>query len=141
MTTAGAVAQKSTPVTSLTGVIAYVQVRDARAAAELYVRAFGAKVISQMPMGGKIIHCHLEINGGPLFLNDPFPEQGHPLETPQSFSLTLPVDSADAWWQRAVDAGCEGTTPVRLEFWGDRYGVVRDPFGITWSLVSPGGKT
>lgn len=57
------------------------------------------------------------------------------------FSLTLPVDSADTWWQRAVDAGCEAVVPVRLEFWGDRYGVVRDPFGITWSFVSRASRT
>jgi PhnB protein len=39
-----------------------------------------------------------------------------------------------AWWQRAVDAGCEVTMPLDVQFWGQRYGQVKDPYGIIWSL-------
>ncbi len=120
----------------ITGVTPYVSVRDARAAAELYQRAFGATVIAMMPMGDKIIHGHLVINGGPVFLSDPFPEHGYPLQPPQAFMLHLQVDNADVWWQRAVDAGCAPVSPVKQEFWGDRYGQARDPFGILWTFGS-----
>ena len=62
-------------------------------------------------------------------LSDPFPEHGHPLGTPQGYSLLLPVKDIDAWWRRAVEAGAQSVMPVTEMFWGDRYGQLRDPFG------------
>src|SRR5258705_13220334 len=69
------------PPPQIPGVVAYVQVADAAAAIELYKRAFGAEeLVRTSPDGKKIIHAHLRINGGDLFVNDPFPEHGYPLE-------------------------------------------------------------
>lgn len=123
--------------TTVTGVVPYIQVRDAAAAAEFYQRAFGAEELVRMAMppgSARIIHCHLRINGGNVFLCDPFPEHGHPLEQPKAFTLHLQVDDADAWFKRAVEAGAEAVMPVDLMFWGDRYGQLRDPFGVMWSV-------
>ena len=53
------------------------------------------------------------------------------------YVLHLQVDDPKAWWQRAVDAGCTVTMPLDVQFWGDRYGQVKDPFDIVWSI---GGK-
>jgi uncharacterized glyoxalase superfamily protein PhnB len=47
------------------------------------------------------------------------------------------VDDVDAWWKRAVQAGAEVLMPVSEMFWGDRYGQLRDPFGIKWSIAAP----
>ena len=58
------------------------------------------------------------------------PEHVFPLEKPQGFDVMLSVDDIDAWWRRAVDAGGEVVMPVAEMFWGDRYGQLRDPFGI-----------
>jgi PhnB protein len=123
----------------LTGVVPYLTVSDAAAAAELYKRAFGAEEIQRLPAGNgpRLMHCHLRINGGSLMFSDAFPEHGHDLKTPQSFVLHLQVDDVDAWWRRAVEAGVEVVKPLEKMFWGDRYGQVRDPFGITWSLGAP----
>jgi uncharacterized glyoxalase superfamily protein PhnB len=52
--------------------------------------------------------------------------------------LHLQVDDVDAWWQRAVDAGAEIVLPLQKMFWGDRYGQLRDPFGVLWSMSQPG---
>ncbi|HEV3493571.1 MAG TPA: VOC family protein, partial [Reyranella sp.] len=41
------------------------------------------------------------------------------------------------WWKRAVEAGAEALMPVSEMFWGDRYGQLRDPFGIKWSIATP----
>jgi len=122
----------------VTGITAYLQVSDARAAAALYQNAFGAENLGLMDMGdaGKIIHGHLRINGGNLFLSDPFPEHGHPLEKPQAFTLHLQVDDADKWFERAVAAGLTVVMPIGDQFWGDRYGQLRDSFGVMWSIGS-----
>ena len=47
------------------------------------------------------------------------------------------MKDVDAWWKRAVDAGCEIAMPLEKQFWGDRYGQVRDPFGVTWAMFAP----
>lgn len=121
------------------GVTPYINVGDANAAAAFYARAFGAQEIQRVPAqdGKRLIHCHLRINDGPLMLNDAFPELGHPLEKPQSFMLHLQVGDAKAWWDRAAAAGMEIVTPLDVQFWGDLYGQLRDPFGILWSIGGP----
>ena len=67
-------------------------------------------------------------------LSDPFPEHGYPLKTPQAFTLHLQVGDIQAWWDRAVAAGAEVTLPLHDAFWGDRYGQLRDPFGVSWAM-------
>jgi uncharacterized glyoxalase superfamily protein PhnB len=70
-------------------------------------------------------------------LNDAYPEHGHPLQAPQAFSLVLVVDDIDGWWARAVEAGAAVVMPVAEMFWGDRFGQLRDPFGVLWSMNQP----
>ena len=126
--------QANPPV--LGGVAPYLSVSNAGKAAEFYVKAFGATEAIRMPPDekGRYLHIHLVINGGSLMLADVFPEHGHPLEKPAAFTLHLQVDDADAWFERATKAGAEAVLPVQLMFWGDRYGQVRDPFGVLWSV-------
>ena len=59
---------------------------------------------------------------------------GAPFQPSSSFTMHLQVDDIDAWFQRAIDAGAQVLMPVDLMFWGDRYGILRDPFGIQWSM-------
>jgi PhnB protein len=121
------------------GVVAYLGVDGAAKAAEFYKRAFGAEEVARHPVDaqGRTMHIHLYVNGGSLMLSDPYPEHGCPLETPGAFTLHLQVDDVEAWWRRAVDAGAEVTLPLQDMFWGDRYGQLRDPFGVSWSLAAP----
>ena len=118
------------------GVVAYLQVDGAMKAADFYKRAFGAELAAAYPMDdqGRTMYVHLYINGSSVMLSDAYPEHGHPLEKPQAFSLMLPVDNIDAWWKRAIDAGATAVMPVAEMFWGDRYGQLRDPFGILWAM-------
>lgn len=110
-------------------------------AIDFYTRAFGAEEQMRLPgEDGKLMHACVLINGAPLFLVDENPEYG--LNGPKRLggtpvSLTLGVDDADAWAERAVAAGCTLNMPVSEQFWGDRYGVVEDPFGHQWALVTP----
>ncbi|HYH17267.1 MAG TPA: glyoxalase/bleomycin resistance/extradiol dioxygenase family protein [Azospirillum sp.] len=121
------------------GVVPYLQVDGAVKAADFYARAFGATEVARHPVDeqGRTMHIHLYINGGSLMLSDAYPEYGHPLQAPQAFSLMLPVTDIDAWWERAVAAGAEVVMPLQVMFWGDRYGQLRDPFGVTWAMNAP----
>jgi PhnB protein len=50
------------------------------------------------------------------------------------------VDDVDAAFARAIEAGAKEIMPVADQFWGDRYGVLEDPFGHSWSLSTPSKK-
>ena len=61
---------------------------------------------------------------------------------PQGYTMQLLLDSdgIEACWKRAIEAGCEVVVPLDVMFWGDRWGQLRDPFGILWSMNAPVGK-
>jgi PhnB protein len=124
---------------TLGGVVPYLQVDGAAGAADFYVRAFGAVEVARHPVDeqGRTMHIHLHVNGGSLMLSDFYPDHGYPAQAPQAFSLLLPVADIDAWWDRAVAAGAEVVLPLQVMFWGDRYGQLRDPFGVSWAMNAP----
>ncbi|WP_163267928.1 VOC family protein [Chelativorans alearense] len=120
------------------GVIAYLMLDGTAKAAALYEKAFGAKEVARHPVDekGRTMHLHLYINGGSLMMSDPYPEYGHSAETPAAVTLTLCVDDVDFWWNRATATeGIEVVMPLEKMFWGDRYGQVRDAFGVQWAVV------
>lgn len=126
--------------TALGGVVAYLALDGALKAAEFYKRAFGAEQVFAYPPDeqGRTMHVHLHLNGSSVMLSDFFPEHGFEKVAPQAFTMQLILgDDIDAWWQRAVDAGCEVVTPLQVMFWGDRWGQVKDPFGIVWGMNAP----
>ena len=129
-----------TAVQPMTGITPYLTVRGASEASEFYQRAFGARELDRKAGedGKRLIHCHLRVNGADLMMSDEFPEYGCALgDGPNGVTLHLAVDDADEWWNRAVEAGATVTMPIADQFWGDRYGQVRDPFGHTWSIGAP----
>ena len=123
---------------AIPGVIAYFTVSDTKAATAFYEKAFGATLEDRRELpDGRSMHVHVEINGGAMFFNDPFPEHGMGSEPPRNVVLHLVVDDADQWWKRATDAGAEVVVPLEVAFWGDKYGQVKDPFGVLWGIVGP----
>jgi PhnB protein len=56
---------------------------------------------------------------------------------PHGFNLTLVVDDGEAWWSRALAAGCTVVMPFERQFWGDRWGTLLDPFGLKWGIDEP----
>ncbi len=125
----------------LGGLIAYLQVDGATKAAEFYKRAFGAEEVFAYPPDeqGRTMHIHLYINGSSLMLCDAYPDHGHPHQPAQGYTmqLILQADNIDSWWSRAVEAGCEIESPLADMFWGDRWGSLRDPFGVNWAMNAP----
>jgi PhnB protein len=116
----------------------YIEIEDAAEAIEFYKRAFGARERGRMDApGGKIGHAELEIGDSLLMVADPFPQST--ISTPKDLGRTtvnlfLYVENADAVVQQAVNAGATVTRPVETKFWGDRFGIVTDPYGHTWSI-------
>ncbi|OMB92832.1 hypothetical protein A5739_01085 [Mycobacterium colombiense] len=122
----------------------HLVVDDAAAAIDFYVKAFGAQEIGRVPRpDGKLVHAAVRINGFTVMLNDDFPEAcGGRSLTPTSLGGTpvtihLTVTDVDASFQRALDAGATVVMPLEDQFWGDRYGMVADPFGHQWSMGQP----
>src|SRR5207253_6871055 len=88
--------------------------------------------------GGKLMHAQVKIGDTMLALADLFPEMGCP-PVAQGFwpiVLNLYVPDADAVWAKALEAGCTANFPIADQFWGDRYGQVKDPFGFTWAIAT-----
>lgn len=118
------------------GVVPYLSIDGATKAAAFYEKAFGAVVAAQYPPDeqGRTMHIHLYLNGGSLMLSDGYPEHGQPALPAQGYTLMLTVKDIETWFKRAVAAGAEALLQPQKMFWGDTYGEVRDPFGVTWSM-------
>ncbi|MEA2718174.1 MAG: PhnB protein [Candidatus Eremiobacteraeota bacterium] len=115
----------------------YLRVRGAADAIAYYEKAFGAVERPGRLSGpdGKIMHASLTIGNSEVMLSDEFPEWDSP--GPQtlggsSVSIALSVPDVDAVVERAVAAGATIQFPVADQFYGQRSGRIKDPFGHVW---------
>ena len=118
----------------------FLTVRDAVRAIEFYKQAFGAKErdVAKGP-DGKVMHAEIQIGDSIIMLTDEFPEFGS--LSPQSIGgspmgLHIYIENVDSAFDRAVKAGAQVEMPVMDQFWGDRYGKLKDPFGHKWSIAT-----
>lgn len=115
-------------------------VRDAASAIEFYKKALGAKVKSSMPgPDGKVMHAELVIGDSRIMLGEEDVNMGNP--SPLSLNgspigLYLYVKNADRSFDQAVKAGATVALPMMDQFWGDRAGMIADPYGHKWWLAS-----
>nr|WP_314545221.1 VOC family protein [uncultured Massilia sp.] len=113
---------------------------NAAAAIDFYRQAFGAEEIMRLPMpDGKLGHAMLRIGDSMLMLADEFPQwESHSPVTLRGSPVTihLAVPDVDATFERAVAAGATTRMAPADMFWGDRYGVLVDPFGHHWSVAT-----
>ena len=114
-------------------------VRGAADAIEFYKKAFGAQEMMRFPGpdGKTIMHAEIKIGDSRIMLNDEFPQMK--CMSPQSVGgassgIFLYVENADATFNKAVSAGAKITMPIMDAFWGDRCGVIEDPFGHKWTI-------
>ena len=118
----------------------YLIVEGGARAIEFYKQAFGATELFRMEgPDGKIAHAEIKIGDSHVMLGDESPEMG--ARGPRAFggspvSLMLYVEDVDATVGRAVEAGAELTRPVANQFYGDRTGGVKDPFGHAWYIAT-----
>ena len=118
----------------------HLVVAGAAEAIDFYKKAFGAVEKVRMPgKDGKLMHACVQICGSSVMLVDEMPQWG--ALSPKALNGTpvtihLYVDDVDAFVGRAVEAGATVKMPVADMFWGDRYGVIEDPFGHKWSIAT-----
>lgn len=125
--------------------IPHLAVSDGEAAIKFYEQAFGAQCESKKLAqdGKRVMHAHLALGAGVIFVHDDFPEFGDQgARSPArlggtTFTIHLEVPDADVAWERAVKAGAVVTMPLDNQFWGARYGQLKDPFGHLWSVGGP----
>jgi len=117
----------------------YLCVGDARKAMTFYAAAFGAaERVCVKDAEGRVRHAEMQLGTSRLFLTDVPISLDMRMPGPDCTSpvwLYLYVEDPDAVFQRAVSAGAEVVTPVGDQAWGDRYGVVTDPFGYRWAIA------
>jgi len=118
----------------------YLTIRNAAAALDFYKRAFGAEETFRVASpDGKIGHAEIRIGDSAIMLSDEFPEMG--AQGPETIGgspvmLHLYVENVDALVERAVQAGGKLERPVANQFYGDRGGMITDPFGHKWWIAT-----
>lgn len=125
------------------GLIPHLTCSPAADALEFYKKAFGAEEVQRMPgPDGRLMHAAMRIEGKFVFLADDFPEycggKEHNANALGGTPVTIHryVKDTDAAMQRAEKAGATVIMPAADMFWGDRYGLVKDPFGHHWAFAT-----
>jgi PhnB protein len=118
----------------------YLILRGAAQALDFYAKVFGAKEIMRMPTpDGHIAHAEMQIGDSRMMLADEMP--GMPYKGPQSLGgtsvcLMIYVPDVDKVFAAALSAGATVQEQVKNQFYGDRSGTVKDPFGHLWNIAT-----
>jgi PhnB protein len=118
----------------------YLIVKGAAQALEFYKRGLGATEVMRMPgPDGNVMHAEIKIGDSMIMLADEFPEMG--AKSPQTIGgspvgICLYVNDVDALFKQAIAAGAKEERPVKDQFYGDRSGTLRDPFGHQWTIAT-----
>jgi PhnB protein len=125
---------------SVSPVSPHLVVAGAAEAIKFYAKAFGAMQLVKLEgPDGKLMHACLSINGSTVMLVDENPQWkalGPKALGGTPITIHLQVRDVDTVADQAVAAGAKVVMPVADMFWGDRYGIVEDPFGHRWSLAT-----
>ena len=117
----------------------YLIVDHAAAAIRWYGEALGATEVLRLPMGDKVAHAEIKIGDSHVMLSDEWPDYGKlgpKNRGGATSSLMVYLEGVDAAFERAVAAGGTIEQPVQDQFYGDRTGSFRDPFGHSWTLAT-----
>ena len=120
-------------------IIAHLIVNEGPKALDFYKKAFGAEILGvHKTPDGKVMHAELSVGGARLMLADEFPGMGSGSAktlggSPVVLNLYVQED-VDDLFNQAVGAGGTVVMPLANQFWGDRYGQIKDPFGHIWAL-------
>jgi PhnB protein len=121
------------------GVTPYLICKNAEAAIDFYKKAFGAEELFRIGQPGLVGHAELKIGSAIIMMADEYPETG--IVSPESLGgtpvhLMIYVEDVDAFTTRAVSLGLQVLRPVADQFYGDRSGQFKDPFGHVWAFAT-----
>lgn len=112
--------------------------KDAAGALDFYAKAFNANELYRMPMpDGDIAHAEFMIGNTRIYISGESPEwhaYAMPEGTRASCLFAISVESCDAAFKQAVDAGAEPLNEPEDQFWGTRSAMVLDPYGYRWNV-------
>ncbi len=117
----------------------YLICRDAAESIAFYKKALGAKEIMRLPKpDGGVAHAEIQIGNARMMLGESC--EGWEGKTPKQLggtpvSFYIYVEDIEEAFNRARKSGCSEFKPIENMFWGDRMGVVVDPFGYQWTLA------
>jgi len=117
----------------------FLAVSPARDAMTFYCDVFGATVVGLTEFGDVLAHAELDLGNGRLQLGEPSPEYHLAAQSTTDdacYSIALYSPDVDALVARAFAAGAVVREPVTDFVSGDRYGSIRDPFGVRWSIMT-----
>ena len=117
----------------------YLVVGDANAALQWYGDNLGASEVMRLngPGGHGVMHAELDIQGTLVMLADANSEWGTaPPGELSNFSLSVYVPDCDAVFDRCIAGGATALQSMQDQFWGDRAGKLRDPFGHVWMIMT-----
>ncbi len=118
----------------------YLIVKGAVGALEFYKKALGATELFRLDApGGKIGHAEIEIGDSRIMLADEHTDMG--ALSPETVGGTpafimLYVENVDDRFKQALDAGAIEVQPIKDQFYGDRSGTLKDPYGHLWTIAT-----
>jgi PhnB protein len=115
-------------------------VSDGAAAIDFYRLAFGAEEVGDRftDPAGRLIHAVVRMGDSMVAITDDTGDG--PVAAPERVDglvtcvLLLYWEDVDAAWSRALDAGAAVVFELNDQFYGERGGRLRDPFGQQWMM-------
>jgi PhnB protein len=123
-------------------VMVYLNIKNADKAMDFYKKAFGATEVGRLAMpDGKIAHAELQFGDSRIMLAEANEEWGN--KSPESYGgspvgLCLYAENVDQFVKRCLDNGAKihNNMEVKDQFYGDRSGTIKDPFGHCWTIAT-----
>lgn len=118
----------------------YLIVKNCADAIEWYKKALGATEKMRLPgPDGSVMHAEIQVGDSPIMMGEENPQMG--ATAPETLggspvSICLYVDDVDASYPKAIAAGGTELRPLQDQFYGDRSGTLKDPFGHTWTIAT-----
>lgn len=118
----------------------YLSIKGAADAIEYYKKAFGAVELFRMAApDGKVGHAEIKIGDSPIMLADEYPDME--FVSPKTLGGTpvgimIYVEDVDKIYKQSIDAGGTEVKPLQDQFYGDRSGTLKDPFGHVWTVAT-----
>ncbi|HEX6592688.1 MAG TPA: VOC family protein [Moraxellaceae bacterium] len=122
-----------------------------REALAFYTKCFGGEIVRQMSYSDAkidvpeqfrdyLLHAEFKAPGLRLMASDGRP--GQAVAPSSRIMLCLHFTDNEEQTQVFDSLGQGGNViePLAIAFWGDRFGMVSDPFGVQWMLICPQQK-